>query len=148
MHRTVPPGFFTADEMAELLGFASKKAFYKKCRELGLLKIDKNGVKHGEHNLPKPHVVEAGWANKLECSYGTGENKEYDKTYCVPIFSRAGLEVLQQVLKDNIAIETLLPVPKPPMAMARPVPQAPTNKTADDQARKAALQSLREMGIF
>lgn len=148
MHRAVPPGFFTADEMVELLGFTSKKAFYKKMRELGLLKIDKNGVKHGEHNLPKPHVVDAGWANKLECSYGKGVNKEIDKTYCVPIFSRAGLEALQRVLRDNIPIESLLPIPKTPQAAARAQPQALTNKTADDKARRAALQSLREMGIF
>lgn len=152
MHRALPPGFFMPDEMVELLNFTSKKAFYKKMRELGLLKIDKNGVKHGEHNLPKPFVVEAGWASKLACSYGTGENKEIGKTYYVPIFSRAGLEMLQQVLRDKIPIETFLPKPKAVPAIPAPAatpPSAPEpNKAVVEQERAAALRSLREMGIF
>lgn len=149
MHRSIPVGHHNAEEMAQLLGFKSKKAFYKKMRELGWLHIDTNGVKFGRHNQPKKEIVDLGYAYSMACSYGTGTNKEIDREYYVPIFTQQGLEALKEILKNGKPVEAVVPSARP--ATRTPTPELEP-KTIDRAAalreREEALRSLREMGIF
>lgn len=151
MHRPIPVGHHNAEQMAQLLGFKSKKAFYKKMRELGWLHVDTNGVKFGRHNQPKKEIVELGYAYSMACSYGTGSNKEIDREYYVPIFTQAGLDALKQILKDGKPMESVVP-PKP-IRQAHCSPEEAAANTPSDRAaimreREEALKSLREMGIL
>lgn len=148
MHRPIPVGHHNAEEMAQLLGFKSKKAFYKKMRELGWLHIDSNGVKFGRHNQPKKEIVDLGFAYSMACSYGTGTNKEIDREYYVPIFTQKGLEALKEILKNGKPIEAVVPpIKRAPPKEQEPAAQ-PHDKAAVMREREEALKSLREMGIF
>lgn len=147
MHRPIPVGHHNAEEMAQLLGFKSKKAFYKKMRELGWLHIDSNGVKFGRHNQPKKEIVDLGFAYSMACSYGTGTNKEIDREYYIPIFTQTGLEALKQILRDGKPMQMIVP-PANRAAAKEPEPPQPHDKAAAMREREEALRSLREMGIF
>ena len=150
MHRPIPIGHHNAEEMAQLLGFRSKKAFYKKLRELGWLHVDTNGVKFGRHNQPKKEIIDLGYAYSMACSYGTGTNKEIDREYYVPVFTQQGLEALKEILKNGKPAEAVVTPARRPAAV--PAAQEPEPKTFDRAAalreREEALKSLREMGIF
>lgn len=151
MHRPIPIGHHNAEQMAQLLGFKSKKAFYKKLRELGWLHVDTNGVKFGRHNQPKKEIIDLGYAYSMACSYGTGTNKEIDREYYVPIFTQQGLEALKEILKNGKPVEALVPAIRAAARPPAPAPE-PETKTTDRAAalreREEALKSLREMGIF
>ena len=149
MHRPIPIGHHNAEQMAQLLGFKSKKAFYKKLRELGWLHVDTNGVKFGRHNQPKKEISDLGYAYSMACSYGTGTNKEIDREYYIPIFTQTGLEALKEILKNGKPAEAIGPAAR--AAIRAPAPDAEP-KTIDRAAalreREEALKSLREMGIL
>lgn len=149
MHRPIPIGHHNAEQMAQLLGFKSKKAFYKKLRELGWLHVDTNGVKFGRHNQPKKEITDLGYAYSMACSYGTGTNKEIDREYYIPIFTQAGLEALKGILKNGKPVEAVIPQIRAATAPAEftAEPKA-VDRAAALREREEALKSLREMGIL
>lgn len=149
MHRPIPIGHHNAEEMAQLLGFKSKKAFYKKLREMGWLHVDRNGVKFGRHNQPKKEIIDLGYAYSMACSYGTGTNKEIDREYYVPVFTQKGLEALKEILKNGKPVEAVVTPAHRPAPTPAPEPEPKTfDRAAALREREEALKSLREMGIF
>ncbi len=143
MQTPLPAGHYSTDEAAEILGF-TKRELLQRLREIGWLIADKNGVRFGSHNLPKPEVIAAGLAYTKSYTYGSGPGKEFNREYRRAIITQTGLTALIDHFKNGKPAPAFKPLQK----LAHEPPTKPTNRKAADAERQAALDALREMGIF
>lgn len=148
-HRPLPVGHHTADEVAELLGKPwTKRRLYQRLREMGWLIVDRNGVRGGNHNLPRQEIVKLGWAYPFTCTYGAGEDKQIDREYRIPVFTQSGYQQIKKVLIDGEATPEIRPTqaaPPPPPEDSGPTKDEIKNDPRTRQSREEALANLRKI---
>src|SRR5690606_30804768 len=110
-------------------------------RELGWLIVDKNGVRGGNHNLPRKEIVQRGWAYPVTCTYGSGPDKTIDREYRIPVFTQTGYAQIKRILIDGEEppeIKPLRLVPAPPPEDSTPSKEELKNDPRTHQSREAA----------
>lgn len=148
-HRALPVGHHTADEVAELLGKPwTKRKLYQRLREMGWLIVDKNGVRGGNHNLPRREIEQRGWAYALTCTYGSGTDKSIDREYRIPVFTQSGYEQIKRVLIDGQEppeIRPLAAAPTPAPPPSEPKKEELHNDPRTRQSAQETLANLRKI---
>lgn len=148
-HQPIPTGWHDPDYVSAQLGI-SKQALYKKLHQIGWLIWDKkNGITNGNHNLPRREVVQAGYMQNFECTFGSGPNKIIDRSYRIPIWSEKGFLIVKNIIKDGAEPPALK---KPVAAVEQKTEKIPDKKELQNdpqtqRSRQHALQQLKQIGL-